>query len=425
MARNEITTPLDLSNLENHNKNYEELYDQIDATDKRLSENMWEEIKDANTIKMLEPVETKTDLPAEANDKSLITVIDEQRVYAHVHDEWQPFSEIDLDPFSPFKDELASIISEYEKKIDDLTTEVIETKDSAIESIKSIQSQSESNIKETEQNAVNSINKAHEETDNHMSEVEQDLKDKTEEFTTKFNDYISKLADSTNTSLDDIERAKQEALSALENENIDNMQKYKLTDDSGAHQTISLNNDTEKLHALEPGYHYTTSTPIDLPATSTAGFTTVQTRSDYDNLKHIIFRPYNSTQMFLKRYYNEWLDWEPMDGTKVELFSGSFSDASGQITLNDDPRKYSYLKVDMNHIGGNDTLFASFASNHAILRPFNLGNSANGATLMELDLNLESSDPTKMGVTHSIRVESDTATGKDYMPEIRRIEGVK
>lgn len=78
----------------------------------------------------------------------------------------------------------------------------------------------------------------------------------------------------------------------------------------------------------------------------------------------------------------------------------------------------------MNHIGGNDTLFVSFIANHAILRTFNLGNSANGATLMELDLNLETSDPTKMGVTHSIRVESNTASGKDYMPEIRKIEGV-
>ncbi|MFQ3872289.1 hypothetical protein [Staphylococcus sp. Mo2-1] len=64
MARKEITTPLDLNNLNNHNQNYKELYNEIQTTDKRLSENMWEEIKGANTMKMLEPVQTSDQLPS-------------------------------------------------------------------------------------------------------------------------------------------------------------------------------------------------------------------------------------------------------------------------------------------------------------------------------------------------------------------------
>ncbi|WP_427704877.1 hypothetical protein AAA453_10820 [Staphylococcus sp. Mo2-6] len=36
MARKEITTPLDLKNLENHNENYDELYGLIDETDRRI-----------------------------------------------------------------------------------------------------------------------------------------------------------------------------------------------------------------------------------------------------------------------------------------------------------------------------------------------------------------------------------------------------
>ncbi|MFQ3852512.1 hypothetical protein ABLV90_01910 [Staphylococcus sp. 2S1] len=111
MARKEITTPLDLKNLDNHNDNYDELYSLVDETDRRISEDMWEEIKDANTMKMLEPVQTAADLPSEAADKSLITVIDEQRVYGFVNGEWQPFNEIDLDPFEPFKDELSEIVA--------------------------------------------------------------------------------------------------------------------------------------------------------------------------------------------------------------------------------------------------------------------------------------------------------------------------
>ena len=123
--------------MDNHNYNYDELYSLIDETDRRISEDMWEEIKKANTMKMLEPVQTAADLPSEAADKSLITVIDEQRVYGFVKGEWQPFSEIDLDPFEPFKDELAAIVAAYEEQIQNITTEVQNTKTSAIDSIQS------------------------------------------------------------------------------------------------------------------------------------------------------------------------------------------------------------------------------------------------------------------------------------------------
>lgn len=175
MARKEITTPLDLKNLDNHNDNYDELYGLIDETDRRISEDMWEEIKDANTMKMLEPVQTAADLPSEAADKSLITVIDEQRVYGFVNGEWQPFSEIDLDPFSPFKDELAAIVAAYEKKIKSITTEVQNTKASAIESIESTQSQSEVNINQTEQSAVNSINQTQTDTESQIITIRDEM----------------------------------------------------------------------------------------------------------------------------------------------------------------------------------------------------------------------------------------------------------
>ena len=111
---------------------------------------MWEEIKDANTMKMLEPVQTAADLPNEARDKALITVIDEQRVYGFVNGQWQPFSEIDLRPVRAFlEDELAAIVAAYERQIQNITTGVQNTKTSAIESIESTQTQSESNINQT------------------------------------------------------------------------------------------------------------------------------------------------------------------------------------------------------------------------------------------------------------------------------------
>lgn len=424
-----INSLWDRDNLNAINYNFSAMSDFIAQVEKRIFDYTWEETKEVNTIEMLEPVQTIEDLPENAKPKSLITVIDEQKVYAYVRDEWQLFSEIDLDPFSPFKAELQSMIDTHEKKAEQLLSDMQKEHEDAVSEIKSLTSDFNADYQDKMDELASDYKLKMENLSNDYntksSQLQSDYEFYSAQLDTNRTSSLSEISSIKSSSLDEIDKAKQEALDSVTNENQDNWQKYKITDDSGAHQTISLNNDTEKLHALEPGYHYTTSTPIDLPVTSTAGFTTVQTRSDYDNLKHIIFRPYNSTQLFLKRYYNEWLDWEPMDGTKVELFSGSFSDVNKQITLNDDPRRYRYLIVDVNHIGGNDTLFGSFVGNHVVLKAFNLGNSAKGATLIETDLMLDPSKPTVIKAHHSIRVESNTATGKEYMPEIRMIEGVK
>lgn len=216
MARKEITTPLDLKNLDNHNGNYEELYGLIDETDRRISEDMWEEIKDANTMKMLEPVETAADLPSEAADKSLITVIDEQRVYGFVNGEWQPFSEIDLDPFEPFKNELAEIVAAYEKQIQSITTDVQNTKASAIESIESTQTQSESNINQTKQSAISSINQTQAEAESDIKAIQDEMTTQASDLTALFNDSMDKLTSKEETALAEVDSAKQSAIAALE-----------------------------------------------------------------------------------------------------------------------------------------------------------------------------------------------------------------
>lgn len=415
MARKEITTPLDLNNMNNHNQNYKELYNEIQTTDKRLSENMWEEIKGANTMKMLGPVQTADQLPATAEDKSLITVIEEQRVYAYVHDEWQPFSEIDLDPFEPFKDELAEIVSTYEAKIQSITQEVQTTKDSAIDSIESTQSQSESNIEDTKQTAINSVNKAQREAESQIDETTEALKGKTSELTTMFNDYLEQLTSNRDTTLVEVENAKQDALDAINDfQSVDtsDWQKHKITTDQGAHKTVSLDNDYDKLHGLEPGFHYTTGTPIDLPVTSKAGFTEVSVRSEYDNLKHIRFRPYNSNQEFVKRYYNEWFDWEPMGGTKVVLFEGSLKGVGSTINLKDDMYKYSALIISGSIPGGtfNELVLTSTMGSDVSIQKINLRNS-NGQFLGIYEVNLNVKDNQTLEVTNDVSWDEVNASG--------------
>ena len=430
MARKEITTPLDLKNMDNHNYNYDELYSLIDETDRRISEDMWEEIKKANTMKMLEPVQTAADLPSEAADKSLITVIDEQRVYGFVKGEWQPFSEIDLDPFEPFKDELAAIVAAYEEQIQNITTEVQNTKTSAIDSIQSTQTQAESNINQTEQSAVNSINQTQTDTESQISTIRAEMTTQASDLTALFNDHMAQLTSKQDTALAEVESAKQAAITALEdfnNTDTSNWQKYKLTQDDGSAKDLSGVDwaDTAQLDALEAGvYHVTSSVNYPVGASSHNAFITVIKRPG-EGVRRIGYRPYDSNQLFIKRFYETWGEWEPAQGTHVELFSGSLAEMNKNISLKDDPRNYSFLIIELSQIGGDDTVFVRFRRDYASIRSHNLGNSGSGSTLFETVLKLDSADPTKIYINNSVRVETETATGKDYVPEILKIVGVK
>lgn len=87
----------------------------------------------------------------------------------------------------------------------------------------------------------------------------------------------------------------------------ENWQKYKLTKDDGKVQFIKIDNDNNILHSLKSGYYYATLIPGLPDATSSAGFLTVMTRDDA--LKRLIFMPYNSSQTFVKHFYNIWSDW--------------------------------------------------------------------------------------------------------------------
>lgn len=428
MARKEITTPLDLKNLENHNDNYDELYGLVDETDRRISENMWEEIKDANTMKMLEPVQTAAELPSEVADKSLITVIDEQRVYGFVNGEWQPFSEIDLDPFEPFKDELAVIVAAYEEKIQSITTEVQNTKTSAIESIESTQTQSEGNINQTEQSAIDSINQMQTEAEGNIGAIRDEMATQASELTALFNDSMDKLTSKQDTALAEVDSAKQAAITALEdfnNTDTSNWQKYKLTDDKGAYETIGLNNDIEQLHNSPNGRFYTTSTPIEM-ASSSAGFTTVEERDSYSGLRRIEFRPYNSTQKFVKRLYDSWSDWEPVEGSQIILYEGGVSGVGSKFNLNDDPSKYSYLMVyGTNGDGTYISPAAPYTDGHFFAKDLSIFAGADGAMLYEIECH-QGATPTEYEIFNSLfyRIHTDESA-ESATASITKIVGVK
>ncbi|MBM2657551.1 hypothetical protein HV358_02280 [Staphylococcus pseudoxylosus] len=431
MARKEITTPLDLKNLDNHNGNYEELYGLIDETDRRISEDMWEEIKDANTMKMLEPVETAADLPSEAADKSLITVIDEQRVYGFVNGEWQPFSEIDLDPFEPFKNELAEIVAAYEKQIQSITTDVQNTKASAIESIESTQTQSESNINQTKQSAISSINQTQAEAESDIKAIQDEMTTQASDLTALFNDSMDKLTSKEETALAEVDSAKQSAIAALEdfqNTDTSNWQKFKLTNDDGAAKDLSGVDwaDTAQLDALDAGEYYAT-TGINNPigASSYNAFITVTKRAS-EGIKRIEYKPYNSNQVFIKRFYKEWFDWEPVNGSHVTLYNGNISGIGSAFDLNDDPAKYTYLMIygtngdgsyiSPAYVDSNGTFFAKDMSIFA---------GADGAMMYEIECQ-QGAIPTEYTIYNSLfyRIHTDESA-ESATASIKKIVGVK
>lgn len=254
MVRKEITTPLDLDNMNRHNANFEELYNQISETTKRITQELWDVLQEYNTIRMKEPVQSIADLPESEENNTLRMVLDEHKVYAYSIDEWVEFQYIDLNPYTSIKEELQSIINAYEQKIIGLTNEA-----------------------------------------NNNQEI-------------------------ANQAIAQVEAVKQKAVKTLEDlgaQDIENWQKYSLTESDGASFFVSLNKDVEKLHALPVGFYYITDTPIE-NTSSSDGFLKVEQRGG-GVVRHLTFRPYNSTQIWLKRFYNEWSEWEQVGADKKDV----------------------------------------------------------------------------------------------------------
>lgn len=103
--------------------------------------------------------------------------------------------------------------------------------------------------------------------------------------------------------------------------NTTNWQKYKLTDDSGILPVAGLGNNLETLRALPTGFYYRSGVPIT-GASSAAGFVTVWV-SNNGLVKHISFKPYNSNQKYIMKYYNTWGDWERIDATNTIVVSST------------------------------------------------------------------------------------------------------
>ncbi|MCC2090309.1 BppU family phage baseplate upper protein [Mammaliicoccus sciuri] len=214
---------------------------------------------------------------------------------------------------------------------EDIVTEVefsFKIADSLINTIPAVDKLNEirtfQEFRESIMNIINEINEALANGQDYVSQMETAKASGLKALNDRSTQVMQEIATLVSTSKKDITDLKNNIMSELDNKanqiktDVEKLNKYdtsdwqkaKLIQDNGQLQIVSLADDINKLHDLKTGFYYTTTTPIvGIGATSTAGFLEVLERNG-GILKRITFRPYNSTQIWQKRFYNTWEDWE-------------------------------------------------------------------------------------------------------------------
>ncbi|MBF2780652.1 BppU family phage baseplate upper protein [Staphylococcus saprophyticus] len=182
--------------------------------------------------------------------------------------------------------------SDVQQYIAQAKTDLTKVKDDATEDITTTANNAKTSVQDTASTAVNSINRKTDEATEHV-----DAK------VTEFNQTVEDNGFLTPDKL-------TEDLTAL------NWQKYKLTNNDGTLLRLDLNSNLDVLYAANIGSYYATGVPIS-NASSTAGLLTIEMNIP-KNVKFITFRPFNSTQIWLKRFYNTWSEWERVDNTQTD-----------------------------------------------------------------------------------------------------------
>ena len=211
--------------------------------------------------------------------------------------------------FSDMRAEVAQMMEKLNNdfaNMNDYVTQVQQTTEDGIESLTAM-----IDLKEKAYN------------DNHIAKMKE-LNDKGTEYSNKF--------DSDKAYMDEKSQAFKDSVNSsgvVTTSQTSGWQKYKFISDSGNSTPVSLGNDLSKLRELKPGLYYTTATPIT-GASSTAGFTLVEQRDSA--VKRITFKPYNSNQIWVKRLYNTWNDWERIDTPQTDTGWVPFSIINGGRT---------------------------------------------------------------------------------------------
>lgn len=203
--------------------------------------------------------------------------------------------------------------NDLDEVIDQYSTEVNGVKTVAIDEVNTAKS-----------NAISTVNSKMDESVNTVNNTSTDAISHVDAKIIEFNSTIEQNGFVQPTALD----AKIDSLK---------WQKYKLTQDIGAtlydsNFRLDFNN-VEQLENLGVGTRYL-SAPINTPTTASSNNGWV-TKFDRGSVKYLEFRPYNSNQIFIKRFYNNWSEWEIANDTQsdtgwipFQLINGALSNTA-------------------------------------------------------------------------------------------------
>lgn len=186
--------------------------------------------------------------------------------------------------------------SDVQQYITQAKTDLTKVKDDATEDITTTANNAKTSVQDTASTAVNSINSKTTEATEHVDSK-----------VTEFNQTVDNNGFLTPDKL-------TEDLTAL------NWQKYKLTNDGGTtlyESNFKLDfNNVEQLANLGVGSRYVAA-PTNTPTTASSNNGWV-TKFDRGGMKLLEFRPYNSSQIWIKHFYNTWSEWELVNTTQTD-----------------------------------------------------------------------------------------------------------
>ena len=311
------------------------------------------------------------------------------------------------------------------------------------------------------QAATDGVNQLNTLSDDKLLEYNNNHTEKLNEITTTGENYTAQFVEDKNYVDEKISEFEQKVMDSdvVTQGEAGDWQKYKLTDDSGVLPIVNLRGDLEALQALPSGFYYISFVPITgMGQTSSTGFVTVW-ESNGGQVKHISFKPYNSSQEFIMRYYNEWSGWEnKFDGLeksidaqakantaesnakvytdeKVKnqhsvLFEGSVNGVGQTINMTESMSNYNLIIVSGSTSAGDfdrPVLVNQNSGNNIIINVMNLVDS-NGNLGSAYELKLAKTNDTTLTITNDVFF--DYGTNEGIGPDanrftIKRIEGWK
>lgn len=114
MARKDIGIQLDRNNLNNHNDNYEELYNDFKNVVDRVSDEAFNKVIAGSRIDWSQMVDTVNDLPSNVNEGETRGVKSDNKIYRYDGSNWIAIAEINLNPISEVDDRLTTQLAELD-----------------------------------------------------------------------------------------------------------------------------------------------------------------------------------------------------------------------------------------------------------------------------------------------------------------------